>query len=397
MVTALLHDIGKLVLMHAYPGYPAQVHGEARTPEERIHRERRELGVDHALVGGVLARRWGLPKSLASTIERHHADDADRGGRLRPPRRHARPLRAGRRRLAGRAAQGARATIGLGPAELRARDVRPALPAERPRSARSTRARCRIASSRCSSAWPRARSTSRSPPSSQLSTSTVRTHLHNIYGKLGAVDRAQAVLRRHRARLDLAAPARTGGRARGRRHASNAGGDARSPSIAQSIGRAVAAVHEGLVDLVGGGVGERDRRGRTTARDSGAPAATGTTAAPNSAVWTILRRIRSTSPRPVLRSGCARQEEDQRHQGEGRQEAAEKSHKVGIGRRPRMISITTKSPYALQALTELGAQRRRGAGPDRRAGPPARHPGAVPRAALRRPAPGRACCAPSAA
>jgi len=57
MVTALLHDIGKLVLVHAYPGYPRQVHGEARTPEERIQRERRELGVDHALVGGVLARR----------------------------------------------------------------------------------------------------------------------------------------------------------------------------------------------------------------------------------------------------------------------------------------------------------------------------------------------------
>ena len=33
MVTALLHDIGKLVLMHAYPGYPGQVHGNARTPE----------------------------------------------------------------------------------------------------------------------------------------------------------------------------------------------------------------------------------------------------------------------------------------------------------------------------------------------------------------------------
>src|SRR3712207_2508378 len=77
MVTALLHDIGKLVLMHAYPGYPAQVHQNARTPEERIHRERRELGVDHALVGGVLARRWGLPKGIASVIERHHADDAD--------------------------------------------------------------------------------------------------------------------------------------------------------------------------------------------------------------------------------------------------------------------------------------------------------------------------------
>src|SRR2546430_9768442 len=75
LVSALLHDIGQLVLIHAYPGYPGQVHGDARTPEERIHRERRELGVDHALVGGVLARRWGLPKSIASTIERHHHED----------------------------------------------------------------------------------------------------------------------------------------------------------------------------------------------------------------------------------------------------------------------------------------------------------------------------------
>src|SRR5438309_11706617 len=77
LVTALLHDIGKLVLVHAYPGYPGQVHAEARTPEERIQRERRELGVDHALVGGVLARRWGLPRSIAGVIERHHSDESD--------------------------------------------------------------------------------------------------------------------------------------------------------------------------------------------------------------------------------------------------------------------------------------------------------------------------------
>src|SRR6516165_7582620 len=77
MVTSLLHDIGKLVLVHAYPGYPRQIHAEARTPEERNQSERRELGVDHALVGGVLARRWGLPKSIASVIERHHAESVD--------------------------------------------------------------------------------------------------------------------------------------------------------------------------------------------------------------------------------------------------------------------------------------------------------------------------------
>jgi len=39
MVTSLLHDIGKLVLVQAYPGYPRQVHGDARTPEERIAAE----------------------------------------------------------------------------------------------------------------------------------------------------------------------------------------------------------------------------------------------------------------------------------------------------------------------------------------------------------------------
>src|ERR1700752_5524741 len=69
-------DRAPVQLAHAAPGYPGQVHGEARTPEERLQRERRELGVDHALVGGVLARRWALPKSIASVIERHHAEEA---------------------------------------------------------------------------------------------------------------------------------------------------------------------------------------------------------------------------------------------------------------------------------------------------------------------------------
>src|SRR3981081_3879639 len=76
-VTSLLHDIGKLVLLHAYPGYPAQVPRGPKTPEERIHQERRELGVDHALVGGVLIRRWGLPSNVAPPIERHHNADAE--------------------------------------------------------------------------------------------------------------------------------------------------------------------------------------------------------------------------------------------------------------------------------------------------------------------------------
>src|SRR4051794_36367272 len=61
LCSALLHDVGKLVLTHAYPGYPSQIHGQARTPGERVHQERLELGVHHAPVGRLLARRRGPP------------------------------------------------------------------------------------------------------------------------------------------------------------------------------------------------------------------------------------------------------------------------------------------------------------------------------------------------
>ena len=192
MVTALLHDIGKLVLMHAYPGYPGQVHGTARTPEERIHRERRELGVDHALVGGVLARRWGLPKVIASVIERHHAEDASDEVafvRLADMLAH---YAQGQAVSPTELLKTARA-IGLGPQELRT--VMYDLPygggnAKRaidpcPLSDRELDVLKRLAEGKVYKQIALELS---------LSTSTVRTHLHNIYGKLGAVDRAQAVL-----------------------------------------------------------------------------------------------------------------------------------------------------------------------------------------------------------
>ncbi len=193
MVTALLHDIGKLVLMHAYAGYPTQVLREARTPEERIRAERRELGVDHALVGGVLARRWSLPKAIASAIERHHADDATGEAAL---------VRIADM-LAHYALDGAVSsaemlktarTLGIGPRQLRAvlfdlpnegagirkRAIEPC-----PLSNREMDVLRRLAEGKVYKQIAH---------ELQLSTSTVRTHLHNVYGKLGAVDRAQAVL-----------------------------------------------------------------------------------------------------------------------------------------------------------------------------------------------------------
>ena len=97
--------------------------------------------------------------------------------------------------------------IGLGPAELRTRHVRPALPDDRPRRARSTRARCPARELEVLKRLAEGKVYKQIALELTLSTSTVRTHLHNIYGKLGAVDRAQAVLHRHRARLALGRPA----------------------------------------------------------------------------------------------------------------------------------------------------------------------------------------------
>ncbi|HWI07887.1 MAG TPA: HDOD domain-containing protein [Solirubrobacteraceae bacterium] len=179
MVTSLLHDIGKLVLTHAYPGYPSQVHGDARTPEERVHRERRELGVDHALVGGVLARRWGLPTAVASAIERHHSEDATGEAafvRLADMLAH---YAQGDQISPTSLLKVARAA-GPSPTSGRPRQIDPC-----PLSGREVEVLKRLAEGKVYK---------QIAAELQLSTSTVRTHLHNIYGKLGAVDRAQAVL-----------------------------------------------------------------------------------------------------------------------------------------------------------------------------------------------------------
>jgi putative nucleotidyltransferase with HDIG domain len=191
-VTSLLHDVGKLVLLHAYPGYPSQVHRGARTPEERIHQERRELGVDHALVGGVLIRRWGLPATVATPIERHHNPDAEGEAafiRLADMLAH---YEQGARVSPSEMLQTARA-VGLGPKELRR--VMYELPSSTsqrqrhvdpcPLSGRELGVLQRLAEGKVYKQIAHELT---------LSTSTVRTHLHNIYGKLGAVDRAQAVL-----------------------------------------------------------------------------------------------------------------------------------------------------------------------------------------------------------
>jgi putative nucleotidyltransferase with HDIG domain len=192
LVAALLHDLGKVVMADAYPDYLGRMGDPSLSPVERTKAERREYGVDHAVIGGVLLRRWRLPQVIASAVERHHAPDAD----------------------------GEAAILCLADALTRyelGETVRPAdLEAAAGRVGMDTAALESMMYRLPDRGERRRRTTAKSPLSKQerevlkglaaskvykeiahdlgIAASTVRSHLHNVYAKLGAADRAQAVL-----------------------------------------------------------------------------------------------------------------------------------------------------------------------------------------------------------
>ena len=191
-VAALLHDVGRLVISRLHPGYKVYFDAVSRTPEQRLREEREQLGIDHALVGGVLARRWNLPSRIAIAIERHHSEDAEglaalvatadmvahycQGEAIAPER-----LRASAERC------------GLSPEALR--DLLYELPLPTQDASRISEP-CPLSSRELDVLRHLSEGMVYKQIASEmhLSVSTIRTHLHNVYGKIGAVDRAQAVL-----------------------------------------------------------------------------------------------------------------------------------------------------------------------------------------------------------
>jgi putative nucleotidyltransferase with HDIG domain len=189
LVAALLHDVGKLVLVHADMRYSDLPEATALTPERRVERERRALGVDHAVVGGVLARRWALPPQLAHAIERHHQpNETGLAGMVRLSDMIARfeagyPVDASEMKSAGE-------NVGLDVAGLR--EVLSSAPTERRRSTHPsplTPGEHRVIGELANGKLYKEIASSLG-----LSVSTVRTHLYNTYRKLGVSDRAQAIL-----------------------------------------------------------------------------------------------------------------------------------------------------------------------------------------------------------
>ena len=160
-LAAVLHDIGRPVLARLHPGYAERFDRHGGTPDDRIDAERRELGIDHALVGGVLTRRWGVPPASP------RRSSATTPSRPRAPRRSSAPADMivaymEDSPVSVTAMTDAAEACGLGEEGLRR--VLYELPqgvGDRA-GVRAALARSPRASSTCSAASPRARSTSRS-------------------------------------------------------------------------------------------------------------------------------------------------------------------------------------------------------------------------------------------
>jgi HD-like signal output (HDOD) protein/DNA-binding CsgD family transcriptional regulator len=190
-VAGLLHDIGKLVLLRAHDRYEPIWNSRGRA-DDRLRLERAELGVDHAMVGGVLARRLRLPGMLASTIEHHHNPHATGDAaivRLADMLAHY----ATGDPVDPAALSAAARTAGMSGEDLRAAleelpgggcsETRPAAPS--PLTERETEMVQKLAAGK---------HYKQIAADFGLSVSTVRTHLCNTYRKLDVGDRAQAVL-----------------------------------------------------------------------------------------------------------------------------------------------------------------------------------------------------------
>ncbi len=72
-VAGIMHDIGRLGLLVAYPAeYERVIRDAASRCLDLLDFERDEFGMDHAEAGRVLAERWDLPPGLAQIAGRHH-------------------------------------------------------------------------------------------------------------------------------------------------------------------------------------------------------------------------------------------------------------------------------------------------------------------------------------
>ncbi|RBA22885.1 HDOD domain-containing protein [Herminiimonas fonticola] len=81
-VCGLMHDIGRLVLVTRFPSeYGAATKYRDAQDCHMLEAEKEVLGVDHALVGRLLAESWKFPALMQKAISNHHdPEPSDMGG-----------------------------------------------------------------------------------------------------------------------------------------------------------------------------------------------------------------------------------------------------------------------------------------------------------------------------
>ena len=187
---ALLHDVGKVVL--ADLGFECPDAHTAPRPQERVARERREIGTDHAAVGARALEQCGIPQVVTHAVAGHHAPSAQglaaivRLADMLAHYQQGGPVETGQIFSAALA-------LGLGRDALR--QVIYSLTYPLPAGASGVEP-CPLSSRELEVV----RGLSEGKVYKQIalelgiSVSTVRNHLHRAYGKLDTADRAQAVL-----------------------------------------------------------------------------------------------------------------------------------------------------------------------------------------------------------
>ena len=76
--SALLHDIGKVILSHFAEGYLEEIRKLVQETSVSFNEAEREiLGIDHAELGGRITEKWKFPKVIVSAVRHHHAPLSD--------------------------------------------------------------------------------------------------------------------------------------------------------------------------------------------------------------------------------------------------------------------------------------------------------------------------------
>ncbi len=188
---AILHDIGKVVLTVRFGERAASLYTQAQLPEDLVQAERAELGIDHPRAGAWLLRAWGLPERIAHTVECHH--DRDATGRPAVVRladllvhySHGGPTDLDELRALSNSLGITRSTLS---------DLLYELP--QPLTARRAMVPCPLSERELDvlRLLAEGKVYKQIAQDLDLSASTVRSHLHRAYNRIGATDRAQAVL-----------------------------------------------------------------------------------------------------------------------------------------------------------------------------------------------------------